>query len=141
MLNAKANNNCCACYIGKMSLLICMVLLTPIWNLEGDLDDQMSVSGYVFSYSSGYFFGIKRSKILKWSIRTPLLRLADLFGRKYWSKIYLVFHQPTLTLFLVPIKGPTNLQLIWRSYVRTKHFEIEHHFVLEEVLDSIIGVI
>jgi hypothetical protein len=106
--------------------------------LGGDLDDRKSPSGYVFSCgSSCVSWCSKKQDSISLSTTKAEYKAASLAAqecvwlRRLIEDIYSSIHKPTI------IYGDNQSAF----NARTKHIEIEHHFIREKVLMGSIEVL
>jgi hypothetical protein len=115
-------------------------------DLGGDLDDRKSTTGYVFSCgSSCVSWCSKKQDSVSLSTTEIEYKAASLAAQKcVWLRrliedIYSSIHKPTI------IYGDNQSALKLTTnpvcHARTKHIEIEHHFIRENVLMGSIEVL
>jgi len=114
-------------------------------DLGGDLDDRKSTSGYAFSCGSSYIsWCSKKQDSVSLSTTEAEYKAASLavqecvWLRQLIEDIYSPIHKPTI------IYGDNQSALKLATnpvcHARTKHIEIEHHFIREKVLMGLIEV-
>jgi hypothetical protein len=114
-------------------------------DMGGDLDDRRSTSGYVFSCgSASVSWCSKKQDSVSLSSTEAEYKASSLAAqecvwlRRLVEDVYNAVTGPTV------IRGDNQSALKLATnpvcHARTKHIEIEHHFIREKVLDGIIGV-
>jgi hypothetical protein len=115
-------------------------------DLGGDLDDWKSTSSYVFSCgSSCVSWCSKKQDSISLSTTEAEYKVASLAAqecvwlRRLIEDIYSSIHKPTI----IYGDNQSALKLTTNSvcHARTKHIEIEHHFIREKVLMGSIEVL
>jgi hypothetical protein len=115
-------------------------------DLGGDLDDWKSTSSYVFSCgSSCVSWCSKKQDSISLSTTEAEYKAASLVAQEcVWlclliEDIYSSIHKPTI----IYGDNQSALKLTTNSvcHARTKHIEIEHHFICEKVLMGSIEVL
>lgn len=110
------------------------------------MDDRKSTSGYAFSCGSSYIsWCSKKQDLVSLSTTEAKYKVASLAAQEcVWLRlliedIYSPIHKPTIIYGdnQSTLKLATNLV----CHARTKHIEIEHHFIREKVLMGLIEVL
>lgn len=115
-----------------------------IW--EGDLDDQKSTSGYIFLCGSVCVSWCSKKKdsmslsTIKVEYKVASLAAQEcVWLRRLIKDIHSSIHKPTI--IYGDNQGALKLTRNPVCHARTKHIEIEHHFIHENVLIGSIEVL